>query len=91
MKVHTIFGLVDREDLIVKDIIVETDIDRSLAMEWYLKRDLYGEIDGKVGPLEFVYPDGTVVRSMKGALVRRDASAAILRPPLIGAEQAALH
>ena len=91
MKVHTIFGLIDREDLEVKDTITERDSDRAISMEWYLKRDLMAESDGKMGLLEFVYPDGTVVRSVKGALVRRDASVAVLRPPLIGSEQASLH
>jgi hypothetical protein len=87
VKVHTIFGLIDREDLEVKDVISETENGRCLAMEWRLKRDLMGTIDGKSGFLIYDHPVDGPIESRKGALARRDASVAVLRPQLFGAEQ----
>lgn len=39
-KVHTILGLVDRNDLIIKDVISEDDSSRIIATEWYLGEQL---------------------------------------------------
>lgn len=91
MKVHTIFGLIDREDLEVTDIVTWGDNDRAIATEWKLKRDLMGTIDEKTGFLQFVYDNGNTVESRKGALARRDVAVSVLRPQLVGVEQTHLQ
>lgn len=42
--VHTTHGLVDRDELVIKDITTEGPNDRTIATEWRLKSDPDGEL-----------------------------------------------
>jgi len=83
--VHTIFGLIPREDLDVTEKVYEDARHRSVRTEWTLRRDITVEHEGEQRLLEFVYPpkqnpDGSpiegsevVVQSRKGEIARADS------------------